>query len=665
MESHLQSLVAYLSAHPTFALAAVFAAALLESLAVIGTVIPGSSVVFVGGVLIGLKVLDPWWTASLAIAGAILGDGISYWLGRHYHEKIRAIWPMKNHPKLFDRGHAYFARNGRKSVFVGRFIAPVRAIVPVIAGMANMPPAQFYVMNVLSAVAWSAAHILPGVLFGASLQLAGAVSSRLVIMLVATVAIFWILAKLMRYSIGYGWPRIKAWRDRAVEHARGRSGLAARIVLSLLDPSRPESPALLTAAIVLVGSGWLFLGILEDLLSNDPLIQADKSVYYLLQGIRTQWVDSVMVTITELGGAVVMSAVILVVSVLLAFKRRWVTLVYWLAAVAFAEILVQLLKYTLGRRRPIELYSGNELFSFPSGHATLSIVVFGFLAFLLARGRPQKTKATVVLVASLVVLLIAFSRLYLGAHWLSDVLAGLSLGLGWVALLGIAYTNHVRGEPLAIAQLSLAIVATLALVGGWYVSRYQTEDIARYAYRPKVQAISFDDWRRAGWRIFPAARAELGGEAEEPFSVQWVATADQIAATFAASGWQRPIRWSTKTAFLWALPGTPIQSLPVLPKFNEGQAQKLTFIKILNPKTRMVARLWPMRYVVTSPAESARPLWSGMITLERLQILPGGLTFAETSLDFTTPVRRLAETMPVSRSLLQGGSADRLILLAW
>ena len=79
---------------------------------------------------------------------------------------------------IFARGQAYFEKNGGKSVFLGRFLGPVRAIVPVIAGMSNMPPARFYTMNVLSALAWSTAHLLPGVLFGASLQVAGAVSSR-------------------------------------------------------------------------------------------------------------------------------------------------------------------------------------------------------------------------------------------------------------------------------------------------------------------------------------------------------------------------------------------------------------------------------------------------------------------------------------------------------
>ena len=247
MESHLQALVGYFSAHTNIALGAVFAASLLEALAVIGTVIPGSSIVFVGGVLIGLGALNPWWTTAIAVIGAIMGDGISYWLGRHFHERIRTLWPMKKYPGLFERGQLYFETNGGKSVFLGRFLGPVRAIVPVVAGMAGMPATQFYVMNVLSALAWAVAHILPGMLFGASLQLAGAVSSRLVIVLLIIAAVLWAISKLIQFTYYQGWPRVKLLRDRAVEYARRKPGPFAHIVLSLLDPAKAESPALLTA----------------------------------------------------------------------------------------------------------------------------------------------------------------------------------------------------------------------------------------------------------------------------------------------------------------------------------------------------------------------------------------------------------------------------------
>jgi membrane protein DedA with SNARE-associated domain len=124
----VQALIDFLSQHPALALGGVFAAALLESVAVIGTAFPGSSMVFAAGILIGLQALDPWWTAAVAMTGAILGDGFSYWLGHRYHERLPAWWPLSSHPELFARGQAYFAEHGGKSVFLGRFLGPVRAI---------------------------------------------------------------------------------------------------------------------------------------------------------------------------------------------------------------------------------------------------------------------------------------------------------------------------------------------------------------------------------------------------------------------------------------------------------------------------------------------------------------------------------------------------------
>jgi undecaprenyl-diphosphatase len=339
MESHLHALIAYFSAHPQLALGAVFAASLLESLAVIGTVIPGSAIVFAAGMLIGLGQLDPWWAAAMAVSGAVMGDGISYWLGHHFQDRIRTVWPLKQFPALLERGQLYFEKNGGKSVFFGRFLGPVRAIVPVVAGMTGMPASRFYATNLLSALAWAAAHLLPGLLFGASLQLAGAVSSRLVVVLLIIAAFSWAISKLIRLAYHQGWPRMKLLRDRAVAQARRKPGLFASVVLSLLDPARAESPALLTAALLLTGSVWLFLGIVEDVTSSDPLIQFDQLIYAALQGLRTAWGDRLMVAVTEAGGALGTGLLIAGVSLLLAIKRRWRTLGYWLAAIGMAEIL--------------------------------------------------------------------------------------------------------------------------------------------------------------------------------------------------------------------------------------------------------------------------------------------------------------------------------------
>lgn len=654
MESHLQALISYFSAHPNIALGAVFAASLLEALAVIGTVIPGSSIVFAGGVLIGLGALNPWWTTTIAVIGAIMGDGISYWLGHHFHERISTLWPMKKYPELFERGHLYFKKNGGKSVFFGRFLGPVRAIVPVVAGMAGMPATRFYVMNALSALAWAVAHILPGMLFGASLQLAGAVSSRLVVVLLMVAAVLWGLSKLVQSAYHQGWPRVKSLRDRAVVYARRKPGPFAPIVLSLLDPAKAESPALLTAAVLLIGGTWLFLGIVEDVTSNDPLIQLDQTVYAVLQSLRTGWGDHLMVAVTEVGGTIGTVFLIAGVSLLFTIWRRWRTLGYWLAAVGVAEIFVWTLKYTLARARPHNIYAGVEQFSFPSGHATLSIVVYGFLAFLLSRGKSDKGKITIMLLAAAVITLIAFSRLYLGVHWFSDVLGGMSLGLAWVALLSIAYTHHMPHERARTWPIVLVVVTALGLTGGFYAGDRYRAEVERYAYRPSLQIKPLDDWTGAGWSKLPTVRSEIGGEAEEPFSLQWAGTAGQIADTLLASGWQTAESWTLKTSLLWLLPTTQIQQLPVLPKFDHGEAQKITFIKIINSGERLVIRLWPSHMEVKPDSGlPSRPLWIGMLAAERLHHPSGMITVAKTDTDFDTPSRTLAQVLQNHRLAVQ------------
>ncbi|CAN7753292.1 phosphatase PAP2 family protein [Variovorax sp. LjRoot178] len=667
VEPHLQALIGYFSEHPQLALGAVFAAALLEALAVIGTVVPGSSIVFVGGMLVGLQALDPAWTATAAVSGAVAGDSISYWLGHRHRDRIRALWPIKAYPALFDRGQAYFSKNGGKSVFLARFLGPLRAIVPIIAGMSGLPAPQFYVFNVLSALVWAAAHLAPGFLFGASLQLAGAVSSRLAVLVLLVVGALWLVAWVIAFLHRRARPRIEGWRDRAVAWASTRSNLPARIVLSLFDPARAESKALLAAALMLIGSAWLFFGVLEDVLSNDPLVQVDRSIYSILQALRTGWGDSVMVAVTELGSAPVVISVIAAVSLWLAAKRCWRTLGYWLAAAGFAQLLVWTLKFTLGRARPTEIYSGIDPFSFPSGHAAMNIVVYGFLAFLLARAKPIGTKIAITLSAAMVIALVAFSRLYLGAHWFSDVLASLSLGLAWVALLSIAYPNHVRPEKVSALPLSMVAGMTLALVGGWVVGEYHRADLAQYAYRPRSDTVPVADWRADGWRGLASTRTDLGGDAEEPLSVQWAGPAEEVAGVLKGAGWHVPPPWAAKTALLWLLPNTPIDQLAVLPKLDHGEAQGMTFLKVLNADERIVLRLWPSTYVVDNVgAGPPRPLWIGMATIERLRHPAGLITLAATQHDFTTPLRRLAQDVhDQQRSAQLQERTGRVVLLVW
>ena len=291
----------------------------------------------------------------------------------------------------------------------------------------------------------------------------------------------------------------------------------------------------------------MFLGILEDVVSSDPLVQFDHVMFTALQRLRTGLVDEVMITATELGSATVANAVIAAVSVVLAWKRCWRTLAYWLTAVGFAQALVWLLKMTLERARPMVMYDGADRFSFPSGHAASSIVLYGFLAFLLAHEKRPKVRFAITLLAALLVGLIAFSRLYLGAHWLSDVLASLSLGTAWVALLSIAYMQHVHTERLPARILSFTALGTLILAGTAMVVTHHVADTARYALRQSTSPGLLADWWVDGWQRLPACRTEVDGDHEEPLSVQWADTENRIVQELEAGGWRRPPPWTLRT----------------------------------------------------------------------------------------------------------------------
>ena len=588
--------------------------ALLESLALIGTIVPGSTIVFVAGVLAGLRIVDPWVAGGLAVAGAMLGDTTSYVLGRRYRRVIRDVWPMSRFPGILARGEAYFAANGRKSIFVGRFLGPVRALVPLVAGMSRMHAGHFIGIDALATVAWAAAHLVPGVLFGASLQLAGAVSSRLVVLVAILAAGLFIITRVIRLVTQRGWPYLKRVGEQMYVRARAGSGPVAKGIAHLLDPSRSEPLALLVSATLLVAGAWLFLGVVEDVVTQDRLVDVDRAVYGWLSSLRSRAGDDVMVTISELAGVQVTLAVIAAVALWLAVTRRFMTLAHWVAAAAFGQVLVLALKYGLQRARPPTAYAAIDEFSFPSGHAAMTIVVYGFLAFLLGHGKPISKHGAFALTAAAIAALVAFSRLYLGVHWMSDVIAGFGLGLAWIALLSIGYIQHVREPPLRTVPILAIVVAVLVSVGGPYAARHHARDLDRYASLYALPSMPLDAWRSGGWRELPAARTEIGGGRNERFSVQWVGTRDGVARALVAGDWKEPPRWKSSAVLLWLVPSTPIEQLPVVPKWHEGRAAALTLIRARDPRTRDVIRLWHVANATDN--SGSQPIYDGMITTE-------------------------------------------------
>jgi membrane protein DedA with SNARE-associated domain len=209
----LDPLAAWLGERRDLAWLAVFAIAAGESLLLVGWLLPGAVMMFMLGALIALDQLPLLTTLIAATAGAIAGDLASFLIGRHLGPQLGQRWPLNRHPQALARGVELTRRHGGMAVVTGRFIGPLRPLVPAVAGMLAMPPARFLLWNSLSAVVWAPAYLLPGWLAGASLELASELAGRLTLLLLATATtltlLIWLSQRLYRLIQPQTPPRLR------------------------------------------------------------------------------------------------------------------------------------------------------------------------------------------------------------------------------------------------------------------------------------------------------------------------------------------------------------------------------------------------------------------------------------------------------------------------
>ncbi|WP_248295195.1 HAD-IC family P-type ATPase [Paraburkholderia sp. UYCP14C] len=239
---------------------------------------------------------------------------------------------------------------------------------------------------------------------------------------------------------------------------------------------------LLVATVLVIGGVWLFFGVLEDVVSHDPLVDVDVAIHAAMQRLRFPALDSVMVAASELGDAAVTVPVIFVVLGWFVWQRELRSALYWIAAIGLAEVFVETVKFVIQRPRPTLIYEGVHSFSFPSNHATLSVVTYGLLAYFVARTYRGVWRQRIAIAAGLLIALISFSRLYLGAHWFSDILAGISFGIACIA--SVALLHHVGdGGRSKTLSLGVATMVALLLTAGTYIFMQHSADLIRYAPR--------------------------------------------------------------------------------------------------------------------------------------------------------------------------------------
>jgi undecaprenyl-diphosphatase len=415
-----------------------------ESAAFVGLAVPGETAMLLGGFLAYQGRVSLVAMMVAGAVGAVVGDSIGYQIGRLFGEPLkRSRLGRRVGGERWAKGEAYLRAKGGRAVFFGRFVGLLRALVPALAGMSRMPYRTFLPWNIAGGSIWAPGFVLLGYLAGGSYRqverLAGR-ASLLLLLIVVTVGAAVVAA---RWAARHP-DRLRAMADRQLERpwvarlrARYRRQLA--FLAERLRPGGTLGLSLTVSVVALVGAGWAFGAVLQDVLAGEDGALLDGPVQRFLLAHREPWLTLLMRGVAGLGnGALLAGLIVLAGLAWWARTRGWRPL--WLLASAYLGgwALSETIADLTGRARPPAAQAVGHWtgYGFPSGNTTRATAVYGMLAALLAAATPHwGRKVTLWTTALLLAGLIGLSQLYLGANWLTDVLGALALGAAWLFVL--------------------------------------------------------------------------------------------------------------------------------------------------------------------------------------------------------------------------------------
>jgi undecaprenyl-diphosphatase len=314
-------------------------------------------------------------------------------------------------------------------------------LVPGLAGISEVHYPTFLLYNVAGGALWGTGFAVLGYVAGASYHRVEHIAGQAGLVLLGLIVAGLIAARLARHFAARA-PGLEAIGDRVAAIpplAWVRRRFPAQVAWGRrrLDPRSPRGFWLTFTVAAGALAAWAFGGLTQDVAGHDDTVLADPHVTAWVVAHRTDWLTSVLSVLTWLGSTAVIIPLGLAVGLYFLIRRRtWQPLALLAAAVAGAIGLYDIVKPLVGRPRPpaaiwIGHYTGP---AFPSGHATQSAAFYAMLAIVLGAGLSSRRRAILWSAAALAVLIVGASRIYLAAHWLTDVLAGYALGATWVAI---------------------------------------------------------------------------------------------------------------------------------------------------------------------------------------------------------------------------------------
>ena len=585
-----QDLLNWLTANPGWAGFWVFVMSFVESLAFVGILVPGIIILFGLGALISLGAMDmlPIWLWGSV--GAFAGDFVSYAIGRRYRSHLAEMWPFSHFPRMFERGREYFHVHGPKSVVVGRFIGPLRPVIPVTAGMLGLAPRRFLLVDIPACILWTPAYLIPGMLFGASLEVASEYAGRMSLVLIIGVVVLWLTWWVIWTAYELLASRSARWLRHVIRWLR-RHPVFSRIAGPLLDSTQPEvlSITMMGGLLVLVFWGMVMLMFLSPFSAHPQSI--DQAVQAYALGLRNHIADPLMVALTQLSRLWVLIPTSMAVLLWLIGAGRQKAALHWLVAMGGGMVLQIMLGWAL-RSTPLFVAAGANSPHDPSAALTLATVVLGYFAVMIAREIKRRKRKWPYVITGLLLSLLLLSRLYLGLDWLSGALMGVALGMAWTFIVGIAYRQRAVRSFSGMAA-SLIFFGMLTVTFVWQVDQNLENDIAAFKLPLPQREITADHWWLDEWQTLPRERTQLTSVVAREFNFQFAGEPEKLTQLLVSHGWQQaePANW--RWTILSINPEPTEFTLPPLKRDYLGHADILLLHRLGgDPLMQETIRLW-------------------------------------------------------------------------
>lgn len=585
-----QDLLNWLNANPGWAGFWVFVMSFVESLAFVGILVPGIIILFGLGALIALGAMDLWTIWLWGSAGALLGDMASYALGRRYRLHLAEIWPFSHFPKMLERGRNYFRVHGPKSVVIGRFIGPLRPVIPVTAGMLGLTPRRFLTVDIPACIAWTPAYLVPGMLFGASLEVASEYAGRMSLVLVISVTVLWFTWWLTWTVYELLASRSARWLRHFIRWLR-RHPVFRRIVGPLLDSNQPEVLSITMMGLLLVMIFWAIIILLFLSPFSVHPQSIDQAVQTYALALRNHVADPLMVALAQLSRLWVLIPASMAVLLWLIGAGRQKAALHWLVAMGGGVVLQLLLSWSL-RATPILIEAEAGALSKPSADLTLVTVVLGYFAVMVARELTRRKRKWPYVISGLLLSLLMLARLYLGLDWLSGALMGVALGMAWTFVVGIAYRQRAL-RSFNGAAACLIFFGMLAITFSWQVGQNLDRDIAALKLPLPQHELAVQGWWQQEWRTLPEERTHLKSVVAHEFNIQFAGKPDDLAHMLEAHGWQKAEEANWRWTILSMNPHPTEHTLPPLKRDYLGHADVLLLHRLGgDPVRQQTLRIW-------------------------------------------------------------------------